>query len=83
MDISMQYLLQHKLTAYQTPKFYEDTRGNKAKPQMNPKISKKLTIFDDIIKAHSKVPGPGRYITNPEVKIKEKESHKKLKSKSK
>ena len=79
MDISVQYAIQQKLTAYQTPKFYEDTTVNKDKQKLIPKISKKLTIFDDIIKAHSKVPGPAKYNINPEVIVKEKKSHKKSK----
>lgn len=45
MDIKTQFILQAKLSTYQTPKFYEDTSGKKPKTKIPRNVSKKITIF--------------------------------------
>lgn len=74
MDLRTQFSMVHRDLA--SPREYIDLRS-KSHKSLPTKHKKRTSFFEDLQKQSKKIPGPGRYVTNPEdPKIYKKNSEK-------
>lgn len=64
MDIRTQFELARN-NAYSSPREYIDLR-NKSQKSLTVQHKKRQSFFVDLQKASAKIPGPGKYVVNPE-----------------